>query len=112
MGYGQSWTARRPTRLATIAIGYADGLMRNAGNAASCRIGRIAAPLVGRISMDLATLDISDLPPGSLEPGGVVGVIGPDYDLDAFARDSGTIAYEVLTRLGGRLSRHYISAGT
>ncbi len=110
VGYGASWTALRPTRLATIGLGYADGMMRSAGNSATCRIGSAAAPVVGRISMDLATLDITDLPIDSLGPGTFVDIIGKDYDLDAAAADTGTIAYELLTRLGGRLSRHYSSS--
>ncbi len=84
--------------------------MRSAGDRASVHIGTVEVPIIGRVSMDLITVDISAVPPQSIRPGDFVDVLGPRYDADALARDSGTIGYEVLTRLGARLHRVYKAA--
>jgi len=112
-GYNAQWTARRPTRLATLLIGYADGLPRGAGatdfkpGAEVAVAGRRCA-LVGRVSMDLAIVDITDVPKEAVKPGDPVEFFGPTIDLDDFASRSGTIGYHLLTSLGPRYQRAYL----
>jgi alanine racemase len=112
-GYNAQWTARRPTRLATLLIGYADGLPRGAGatdakpGAEVAVVGR-RAPLVGRVSMDLTIVDITDLPEDAVRPGDPVEFFGGAIDLDDFATRSGTIGYALLTGLGPRHQRNYV----
>jgi alanine racemase len=111
-GYNAQWTARRRTRLATLLAGYADGLPRGAGATdsrpgAEVAIARRRCPLVGRVSMDLAIADVTDLPEDAVRPGDRVEFFGPSVDLDDFAARSGTIGYHVLTSLGPRYQREY-----
>ena len=88
-GYNAQWTATRPTRLATLLIGYADGLPRGAG-ATDTRPGAEVAvagrrcALVGRVSMDLTIVDVTDLPEDAVKPGDPVEFFGPTIDLDDF----------------------------
>ena len=109
-GYNAQWTAKRPTRLATLLIGYADGLPRGAG-ATDARPGAEVAvagqrgTLVGRVSMDLTIVDITDLPENAVQPGDPVELFGRAIDLDDFAARSGTIGYHLLTSLGPRYQR-------
>jgi alanine racemase len=107
VGYGARYTADRPRRIATLGVGYADGILRAAGERASVFIGPVEAPVIGRISMDLITVDVSAIPPHVAVLGAFADVIGPHYDADALALDSGTIGREVLTRLGARVHRIY-----
>ena len=112
-GYNAQWTAKRPTRLATLIIGYADGLPRGAGATdarpgAEVAIAGRKAPLVGRVSMDLAIVDVTDLPEESARVGDPVELFGGSIDLDDFASRSGTIGYHLLTSLGPRYQREYI----
>jgi len=107
VGYGATWQASKPSRIATIAIGYADGFFRSASNIGHIYIGSIALPLVGRVSMDLITADITALPADSVRSGDMVEIIGPNRDVDQVAQDAGTIGYEILTNLGQRLHRQY-----
>jgi alanine racemase len=112
-GYNAQWTAWRPTRLATLLIGYADGLPRGAG-ATDARPGAEVAvagrrcALVGRVSMDLTIVDVTDLPEDVVRPGDPVEFFGPTIDLDDFATRSGTIGYHLLTSLGPRHQRDYV----
>jgi len=110
VGYGARYTADRLRRVATLGVGYADGILRGAGDRASVHIGPVEVPIIGRISMDLITVDVSAVPPDCVRPGGFADVLGPHYGADALARDSGTIAYELLTRFGARLHRVYKAA--
>jgi alanine racemase len=112
-GYNAQWTAKRPTRLATLIIGYADGLPRGAGATdarpgAEVAIAGRKAPLVGRVSMDLAIVDITDLPEDAVRVGDPVELFGGSIDLDDFASRSGTIGYRLLTSLGLRYQREYV----
>jgi len=107
VGYGATYPTRPGMRIATVGVGYADGLLRAAGAAATAMIGGVEVPLAGRISMDLASLDVSGLPEGAVVPGSVVALIGGPDGVDRFAAAAGTIGYEVLTRLGHRLERRY-----
>ena len=113
VGYNGRWVASRPTRLATIGIGYADGIPRGADTLGSGRgpqaaIGGLCCPLVGRISMDLSVIDVTDVPPDVATPGSPVELLGPRIGVDDFARACGTIGYEILTGLGRRYSRIYL----
>ncbi len=104
VGYGATWTARRATRVATLSAGYADGLIRAMGNGASAYCGTVPCPLVGRVSMDLLTVDVSHLDevPDRLD------LLGAAQGIDDLADAAGTIGYEILTSLGHRYSRAYI----
>ncbi len=112
VGYSATWTARRATRIAVIAAGYADGLLRASGSSdeipggAAIVAGKLC-PIAGRVSMDLSTVDVSDLPDNAVRRGDMVTLIGGDLPLDEVARGAGTIAYEVLTSLGHRYHRVY-----
>ena len=106
VGYGAAWTARRPSRVATLAAGYADGLIRAMGPRARLWAGGRPCPLVGRVSMDLVTADVTDLP----EPPDALDALGPHQGPDALAEAAGTIGYEILTALGPRYARRYLPA--
>jgi alanine racemase len=112
IGYGATWTARRHSRIAVVAAGYANGLLR-AGSASDEHPGGAAilagkkCPIVGRISMDLLMLDITDLPDGAVRRGDFAILIGAEPSLDEVAASAGTIGYEVLTRLGLRCHLEY-----
>jgi alanine racemase len=107
VGYGATFRAARPSTLATIGLGYADGLMRAIGNKGSGAIAGMRAPIVGRLSMDLVTLDVTDIPAEAVRIGAEVEFLGDTVSLDEFAALAGTANYEVLTRLGARMARHY-----
>ncbi len=113
VGYGATWAAPGRGRLATVALGYADGFLRAIGNHPDTHPvfatvkGTWKARLVGRISMDLATFDISAVPEDRIRPGDTVDVIGKYASIDALADAGQTISYELLTRLGPRLPRLY-----
>ena len=110
VGYGASWVAERPSRIATIAAGYADGLIRAIGNRAHAFHGGRPLPIVGRVSMDLITLDVTDAP--EIAPGDHVELLGPNQTVDELADAAGTIGYEILTSLGSRYVRRYRGAGS
>ena len=107
VGYGLSFTAEAPTRIATIAVGYADGWPRSLGNRGAAYFNGTRLPIAGRVSMDSITLDVSALPEGALGLGDWVELLGPHQSVDQVAADAGTIAYEILTNLGPRYSRTY-----
>lgn len=104
-GYGATWTTGANRKLAVVALGYADGMFRAAQSGGYGRIGDMKLPIAGRVSMDLITLDVTKAGDAATS-GETVCFLGPD--LDAFAAASGTLAYEVLTRLGPRLERVYV----
>ena len=115
IGYGATFACSRPSRIATIAAGYADGFLRalsvatgEAGPVGA--IGGNLAPIVGRVSMDLITVDITDVPPELTRRGDWVEVIGDRVTVDDLTDRAGTIGYEVLTRLGPRFYRVYEQA--
>ncbi|WP_270934770.1 alanine racemase [Falsiroseomonas oryzae] len=109
VGYGASWTAREPRRIATVAAGYADGYLRAlSGRSFGLLHGR-QAPLVGRVSMDLTTFDVTDIE--QARPGDRLALIGGDGNTpDDIAARCGTIGYEILTSLGRRYHRAYQEA--
>jgi alanine racemase len=107
VGYGAAWTATRPARIATVAAGYADGLLRALGQGGvQLHAGGVPCPLVGRVSMDLITIDVSALPevPDHLE------ILNASQTVDILATAAGTIGYEILTSLGHRYDRVYKGA--
>ncbi len=120
VGYGAAWTAARRSQIATIAIGYADGYPRSASNAVRETPGRATddlsayaafcgkrLPLAGHVSMDLVTLDVTDLADKAPKRGDLVELIGPNVPLEEVARAAGTIGYELLTSLSRRAQRIY-----
>nr|WP_246776964.1 alanine racemase [Microvirga sp. VF16] len=107
VGYGGAHVTQGAARLATIAAGYADGLPRSLGDRGAVYHEGVRLPIVGRVSMDSITVDVSALPEGTLTLGSFVEVLGPHQTLEDLARDAGTIAYEILTRLGSRYQRRY-----
>lgn len=110
VGYAEGWRSSRPTRVATVAVGYADGWLRALGDRVSGWVGDVELPLVGRVSMDMITLDASALPEGGLPPGAAVELIGDRQGVDVVAAAAGTIGYEVLTSLGSRYARRHVGA--
>ncbi|HKZ97208.1 MAG TPA: alanine racemase [Hyphomicrobiaceae bacterium] len=113
VGYSASWRARRASRVAVVAAGYADGLPRSLSAPDGHAGGMIAirgrpAPIVGRVSMDLITVDVTELGDLALERGELVDLIGPGLTIEAMGSAAGTIGYEVLTRLGPRFPRVYV----
>jgi alanine racemase len=110
VGYGATHRFEGPSRLATIGVGYADGIFRALGNRGAVFVAGERAPVVGRISMDLMTVDLGRVPNAAAYPGAVVDIIGPEQSVDDFARSAGTIGYEILTALGSRYQRRYVNA--
>lgn len=107
VGYGLTHRCDRPSRIATIPVGYGDGWPRHLSNRGSAYIGGVRVPIVGRVSMDSITLDVTDVPDALLYPGAPVELIGPHQSIEDIAADAGTISYEILTQLGRRYARDY-----
>jgi alanine racemase len=98
VGYAATFRAKRPTMLATVALGYADGIPRTLSNRGMAGIAGVRAPIVGRVSMDLTILDVTDLPQPP-RPGDEVELLGDTVTLGEVAESAGTNEYEILTRL-------------
>ncbi len=112
VGYGASWTAKRPSKIGIIGVGYGDGLPRALSSPATdgpacVFIAGHYAPIIGRISMDMITIDLTDVPAEIALEGQRVELMGDNITVDDIARWSGTIPYEVLTGLGSRYARLY-----
>jgi len=108
VGYGATFVAARDTALATVALGYADGIMRAIGNRGEGAIAGHRVPVAGRVSMDLTTLDVTDLP--GVRVGQEVEFFGDTVALEEIASAAGTANYEILTGIGSRVPRHYVEA--
>jgi alanine racemase len=110
VGYGATWRAPRPSRLATVSIGYADGVFRARSGRGWVLVRGRRAPLVGRVSMDAVSLDVTACE--GVEWGDAVTLIGSDgaetISAEQVAEWSGTISYEVLTSVGARVERRYL----
>ncbi len=106
VGYGATKTLEEDRLLATVAFGYADGLPRSASNSGFGVIGRVRCPIVGRISMDLTTLDVTGAE-AFAEPGARVEFIGAAANLEEQADSAATLGYELITGLGPRVERIY-----
>jgi alanine racemase len=112
VGYDAAWTAKRATRIAVVAVGYADGYLRAASASdeapgADAIVAGQCCTLAGRVSMDLLAIDVTDLPDSAARRGDLVTLIGGEMTVDALAGAGGTIGYEVLTGLGRRYHRVY-----
>lgn len=115
VGYGATWRAERPSRIAIVGVGYADGLLRamswtalRDGPAKVCIAGHMA-PIVGRVSMDMITIDVTDIDPENVRRGTRAELLGGSIGVDDWARWAGTLAYEILTSLGRRYAKVYSS---
>jgi len=116
VGYGATWTARRPTRLAIVSAGYADGYFRAGGSndgtrGAEVMVAGKRCPIAGRISMDVMAIDVTDLEKNAVRRGHMVTLLGDGITVDELAHRFGTIGYEVLTSLGKRYARVYKGDG-
>lgn len=113
VGYGRTWVARRPSRIALVMAGYADGYRRSLGNQAHAIVRGRRAPVAGRVSMDMIVLDVTDVP--GVVPGDVATLLGADgaerVDADELARLAGTISYEILAGISARVPRLYLRGG-
>lgn len=112
VGYSATWEAKVPSRIATISLGYADGIVRSLQGGGEVYIpynGKtLAAPIVGRVSMDLINFDATNLPQDAIHEGDMVELINYEHDVDELAGRAGTIGYEIMSRLGSRFNRVYV----
>jgi alanine racemase len=113
VSYGGDWRAPRATTVATLGIGYADGVPRAVQDRASVLLGGMRYPVVGRVTMDFVMVDLGSVPPPlPVAVGDVATLIGSDgrdtITVDEFAAWAGTISYEILARLGARVERRYV----
>ncbi len=115
VGYGATWRAEKPSRIAIVGVGYADGLLRAMSwpaqqeGPAKVFIDGQMAPIIGRVSMDMITIDVTDLDADQVGRGTNVELLGTNITVDDWARWSGTIGYEILTSLGRRYAKVYSS---
>ena len=107
VGYGGTYSVDRTAQIATVLVGYADGYFRYLSSKGIGYIENFPVPVVGRVSMDLITIDISNVPKNLCPIGGLVDLIGPNNTVNKIAKDAGTIGYEILTNLGNRFHRFY-----
>ena len=107
VGYGAAHRMARAGRIATIAAGYADGWLRSSSQRGTVGIAGKRAPIVGRISMDLMTVDVSEIDPHRAAPGALADLLDESYGVDDAAEAAGTIGYEILTSIGRRALRIY-----
>jgi alanine racemase len=107
VGYGGRYVADGPRRIATIAIGYADGWLRSLSGCGHAFVDGVAVPIAGNVSMDSITLDVTAIPEARVAAGQTVDLLCDEQTVDEVASEAGTIGYEVLTRLGSRFHREY-----
>ena len=105
VGYNGTHILERDSRIATVGVGYADGYPRSLGDRAQVEIAGHLATVVGRVSMDSITIDVTDIDPDKVDAAGHATLLGPAYGLAQMAHDAGTIGYEILTQLGQRPKR-------
>jgi len=110
VGYGATHRVTRRSRIAAVAVGYGDGYLRALSNRAIGFIGDVKVPVVGRVSMDLTTFDVTDIPESACRAGDYIDLISGHHGTDQLAAEGGTIGYEILTSLGHRYHRRYIGA--
>jgi len=108
VGYGGTWVAQRPSRIATVTIGYGDGYPRHAPNGTPVLIDGQRAPLAGRVSMDMITVDVTELP--QVQLGADVILWGTGLPVAEVAYCAGTVGYELITRMPARTPRVVVSA--
>ncbi|GAB2846146.1 alanine racemase [Pseudoduganella ginsengisoli] len=108
VGYALSYQAPAERTIATVSVGYADGWLRHLSNKGHVLIGGARAPVVGRVSMDSMTVDVTGIAPSLVTAGALVDLLSPEQTVDDVAALAGTIGYEILTSLGQRYHRRYI----
>jgi len=108
VGYGHTWTAERRSRIATVAVGYADGYLRSLSNRGQLHFGGVPLPVVGNVSMDTVLVDVTALGESTIHEGSLLDVTAPSLGVDDIAARAGTIGYEILTGLGNRYARSYV----
>lgn len=111
VGYNAQWRANRTSRIATVGVGYADGYLRSLTNRGRGYIAGRPIPLVGRVSMDLVTFDVTDLPEADSRPGTPITLMGPELPPDDLGQLAGTNGYQMLTGLSRRYARRYLGTG-
>jgi alanine racemase len=114
VGYNAQWTAKAPSRIATVSLGYADGWLRSlsatdAKPGGTAMVHGVRCPFAGRVSMDLITIDVTGAPEGQPRVGQTVTLIGDGIGVDDVAEMAGTNGYEILTSLGARYNRRYVN---
>ncbi|MBB44951.1 MAG: alanine racemase [Rhodospirillaceae bacterium] len=109
VGYGASYKASKTTRVATVGLGYADGYLRSLSNCSWVFFNNVKLPVIGRISMDYITIDITKIASEKIKKGDFIEIIGDKFTLDDLATVANTIPHEILTRLGTRHRRIYHS---
>lgn len=107
VGYGGTYTVKRAGRVATVAAGYADGYLRSGSGKAHVYLGQTRLPVIGRVSMDVITVDVSNVAPEDALPGKFMELLGNQVTPDDAGDAAGTISYEFLTSLGRRYHRIY-----
>ncbi|MFT5643684.1 MAG: alanine racemase [Janthinobacterium sp.] len=110
VGYGVRYSASETQQVATVSVGYADGWLRSMSNVGIAIVDGIKVPLIGTVSMDSSTFNVSAVPAHCIAPGCLIDLICVEHTVDAVASLAGTIGYEVLTGLGPRLHRHYVDS--
>lgn len=110
VGYGAAASVPQGAKIATVSMGYADGYLRSLGSAGYGILDGLKVPVMGRISMDLTTFDVSNVPDSAAQPGGFIDIISNAVTVDDVAQAAGTIGYEILTALGSRFHRRYLPA--
>lgn len=110
VGYSHTWRAPRRSRIATVAVGYADGYLRSFSNRGYAYFDDTPLPLVGNVSMDTILVDVTEVGEDAIHEGSLIDIVGPNFGVDAIAGCAGTIGYEILTSLGNRYARSYLSA--
>ena len=110
VGYGATFRASGHMKIATVPVGYADGYLRSVSNRGMGYLDGIPVPVVGRVSMDLTTFDVSTVPAQAMRPDALMDLIDPEGGVDVLADQAGTIGYEILTALGSRYHRTYLGA--
>lgn len=108
VGYSATWTAQKTSRIATVSVGYADGWLRSLSNSGVAHIAGYEVPMVGNVSMDTITFDVTHVPPELLAEGVLVDLLSTTLTADVVAQKAKTIAYEILTSMGMRYQRHYV----
>ncbi|MCX7900098.1 MAG: alanine racemase, partial [Methylocystis sp.] len=113
VGYDAVWTAARPSRVATIGAGYADGVPVSATASAGkpggeAIVGGARCPFIGRVSMDYVVIDVTEAPVEAAQRGAWVELLGDNIGIGQLAQRAGVIGYEILTRLGRRYARRYV----
>ena len=111
VGYGAAADVAEGAKLATVSMGYADGYLRALGHRGTGLLDGIPVPVTGRVSMDLITFDVTNVPESASHPGAFIDILGTHMTIDDLAAKAGTIGYEILTALGRRFHRRYLPAG-